>query len=181
MRGFGVKLLVFGIGFLAGIGSSMLTHRTKVPQPPAIPTAIAVDQLVPNKGYDFLSQPRITAEWKPDATIEKTPCRNPKILPIWNAIRRDKELREDLDTEQTDCAGIFELKNVDLNQDGKMEILVRGLAPPMCGGTGNCRFWVFEKKGGSFRILLSSSDDADRTEIGHQLGESKQTATSICC
>lgn len=170
MSGIGVKLLAFGVGFMTGIGSSMLMNETKEPVPSAeVPAAVSVDQPVSSKGYDFFSQPQITVKWKPGPVYENVPCRDSTILPIWNAIRRDKELREDLDAGRSDCSDLFEFKNVDLNQDGKMEILVRGQAPPLCGGTGNCRFWVFEKNGSSYRMLLAASDDADRSEMGQQI------------
>jgi hypothetical protein len=47
---------------------------------------------------------------------------------------------------------------VDLNGDGKPEIIAQanGLGP--CGGTGNCIFWIFERTADGLRPLLNTND-----------------------
>jgi hypothetical protein len=169
-----IKLLAFSIGFMIGIGSSMLMRERKEPSGhPDIPRAVAIDEH-PIRGYDFVSspsRPKIPVTPASDLVTKKTYCRDPKILPIWNAIRRNKEWREILayTTESPDCADMFELKHVDLNHDGKMEDLVRGRTIEMCGGVGNCQFWVFEKRGKDYQILLNASDYIDRSIMGQQI------------
>jgi len=48
------------------------------------------------------------------------------------------------------------VKVIDLNGDGIPEIIAQGT--PQDGGcshTGNCRFWIFEKSGPEYRLLIS--------------------------
>ena len=66
MRGIGFKLLVFGIGFMTGIASSMLLPETNEPHgPTAWPIVVGGNRLVPNNAYDSNSQPKINTAWAP--------------------------------------------------------------------------------------------------------------------
>src|ERR1700682_5899744 len=95
MRLIGIKLLALTFGFVAGVVGAMLMPDVKRPSAD-LDRPIAAEKQ-PVKGYDFFSPPEITATWKPDPVSKVTSCHDPKIEPIWNAIRRDKELREKLD------------------------------------------------------------------------------------
>lgn len=46
------------------------------------------------------------------------------------------------------------VKLVDLNADGVPEVVAQGMIN--CGATGNCPFWIFQKKAGSYRLLMES-------------------------
>ena len=47
------------------------------------------------------------------------------------------------------------VKLVDLNDDGVPEVIAQGTVEDGgCSTTGNCRFWVFQKSGGEYRLLF---------------------------
>jgi hypothetical protein len=49
------------------------------------------------------------------------------------------------------------LKLIDLNGDGKVEVIAQALDVKVgCGATGNCAFWVFEKNENQYRLLLDT-------------------------
>jgi hypothetical protein len=48
------------------------------------------------------------------------------------------------------------IKMVDLNNDGKPEIIAQGSDPYNCSPTGNCPFWVFQKRASGYASLLES-------------------------
>lgn len=64
------------------------------------------------------------------------------------------------------CDDLFERTDVDLNNDGSPEILLRGVP---CGGTGNCSFNVFQRTRSGYRVLLDSTDYIDRAQMGEQV------------
>lgn len=68
---------------------------------------------------------------------------------------------------------MFEIFKFDLNSDGRKEIILRGKVFGMCGATGNCGFWIFEKKGKKYRKVLRSHDYADITVMGEQIQKKK--------
>jgi hypothetical protein len=59
-------------------------------------------------------------------------------------------------------AGETRVELVDLNGDGKPEIIAQanGLGP--CGGTGNCIFWIFERTADGLKPLLNTTN---RTQV----------------
>jgi len=101
----------------------------------------------------------------------KIECSNKTILNFLPQILKDPEF---LDRNVTykgpvNCEELFEIKQVDLNRDGRKEILVRGTTIPLCGGVGNCSFWIFEKKRKNYRALISGSDYVDQSTMGSQV------------
>jgi len=46
---------------------------------------------------------------------------------------------------------------VDLNGDGAPEVIAQGTYKEGCSPTGNCPFWVFQKSGHEYRLLVSLS------------------------
>ena len=50
---------------------------------------------------------------------------------------------------------------VDLNGDGKFEILAQGNGWGPCGAVGNCSFWLFEQTRNGVRCLFNSSAEGD--------------------
>src|SRR5215207_620260 len=87
-------------------------------------------------------------------------CDDPAIKPIWNAIRRDKEVKEALDDEisPSNCRDAFEISYFDLNRDGKKEILARAIGIPFCGAVGNCDLFVLQKTRNGLHLLLHADD-----------------------
>ena len=102
-------------------------------------------------------------------------CNDPAIKPIWNAIRRDEEVREALDhrASPVDCHEAFEIGYFDLNGDGKKEILARAIGIPFCGAVGNCDVFVLQKTRKGLRLLLHADDYTDASEMGEQLSQSR--------
>ncbi len=107
-------------------------------------------------------------------------CHDKKILPVWNALKRDKDFQERMEVSDgtTDCAGMFEYKAADLNRDGQMEIMLRGKTVSFCGGVGNCMMWIFEKKGGRYSTLLATTDYVDASEMGSQIRKTRTNGYS---
>lgn len=65
-------------------------------------------------------------------------------------IKSEKELeRAALDTR---------VKRIDLNSDGVAEIVAQGMVN--CGATGNCPFWIFQRAGKGYRLLLEDNGQA---------------------
>jgi hypothetical protein len=63
------------------------------------------------------------------------------------AIDSEQQLREAiLDTP---------IELVDLNGDGILEVIAQGTTKEGCSPTGNCPFWVFQKSGREYRLLIS--------------------------
>jgi hypothetical protein len=50
------------------------------------------------------------------------------------------------------------VKPIDLNSDGVAEIVAQGIVN--CGATGNCPFWIFQKAGKGYRLLLEDNGQA---------------------
>ncbi len=46
---------------------------------------------------------------------------------------------------------------IDLNGDGKLEILAQGNGLGPCGGTGNCSWWIFEQTPAGLKMLLETT------------------------
>jgi hypothetical protein len=58
------------------------------------------------------------------------------------------------DSEAKKRAAQTLVKFVDLNRDGVSEAICRPTGESMCSPTGNCPFWVFEKAGATYRLIL---------------------------
>lgn len=131
--------------------------------------------VVQSEAYDFFSSPQMPAEPISELVAKKTYCHDPKLVGIWNTIRREKEVRELLDytTESPDCKDMFEVKYVDLNLDRRPEILVRARTIQFCGAVGNCDLWVLDTTGKQYRVLLHADDYVDRSDMGEQVRPTK--------
>jgi hypothetical protein len=165
--------LALGLGLFFGVSKLNVTDRSALPKQ----QNEQVEKLP--EYYNFFSPSQtITPENGYSTKVpesRKTFCSDPKVRPIWNAIRRDRETREILDytTESPDCRDMFEIKYVDLNRDGKKEILVRSTIVQFCGAVGNCAFWIFQRTGSRYRILFEGSDYIDRSKMGEQVLKTK--------
>lgn len=97
-------------------------------------------------------------------TIRKFPDLSPADkAALTNAIvmqlKKDEDLIEDLTEKQVrKLAGETRVELVDLDGDGKPEIIAQanGLGP--CGGTGNCIFWIFQRATDGLKLLLNTND-----------------------
>lgn len=168
---FAVALATFLLG--VALNSLLSTHQ------PAFVTnenTVLPDTSTIRTHYDFFSiSPSAPADENLGVITKRVPCTDKTIKPIWSILMRDKDFRENVaySTENTNCTEALELFRSDLNRDGNDEILLRGKIIPLCGGVGNCQFWVFEQKGYRYKLLLSSSDYVDRSEMGQQIRRSR--------
>lgn len=166
-----LSIIVFAFCFGLGISMSLNTASVPTEKKKRIetePPSAASDN------YDFFANTEPSSEKNVGPTkLQKTFCTDPEILPIWKLIRRDPEVREALDYvwssfDVSDCKEMFELKYVDLDRDGRKEILVRARTVGLCGAVGNCAFWIIKREQKQLKILLYSSDYFDITEMGRQ-------------
>jgi|GEM_PF-4088390 len=98
-------------------------------------------------------------------------CTNDTLNRTIHILKRFKDFREDLDesVDVDNCKDLFELFLVDLNGDGTREIMLRATTVPFCGAVGNCGFWIFERHGNKYKLLLQASDYVDRVKMGDQI------------
>lgn len=95
-------------------------------------------------------------------------CSDARLRNVMRTIGNDTEFRDrmsDVDIKAQDCKELFEKRYVDLNGDGTPEVLMRGQVTPLCGGVGNCSFYVLTLKG---KMLLATTDYVDRSKMGRQ-------------
>lgn len=156
-----VLLLTLSIGLFFGF----LGWNSDGERPPESP-----------KQYDFFADAPVPSEFPykliPTKQIRQPlTCSDRKILPIWTVLLKDERIFETeyYPDESYDCSKIVQVHYADLNSDGTAEILVRGVIVPLCGGVGNCAFWIFQKVGKQYRILLNASDYIDRSKLGEQI------------
>ncbi len=102
-------------------------------------------------------------------------CSDRRFLSAAKAIFAGKEFRTRgvFDDGPHDCRELFDIRYVDLNRDGTPEILARGRTTPLCGGVGNCLFYVLRKDRRGYRVLLVATDYIDRSVMGHQVRKNR--------
>ena len=83
---------------------------------------------------------------------------------VLQQLKQDKDISEEMTEQQLQSlAEDTRVEMVDLNGDGKPEIIAQanGLGP--CGGTGNCIFWIFERTASGLKLLLNTNDRSQVT------------------
>ena len=102
-----------------------------------------------------------------DATVGTLSCRNARLRPMWELLLRDENFQFFTDglRHDADCSDILRIRKIDLNGDGKKEIIVAGWNWALCSATGNCGVWIFEKKRGRFIKLLSDTSHSETEPI----------------
>ncbi|CAN5655729.1 hypothetical protein BH20ACI4_BH20ACI4_03370 [soil metagenome] len=155
---FAVMLLAFGIGYLTVPKFYPTTESKIIPKRVAETSENKFETSKP-KGFGVGNGDAIRLR-EPIETpkLYKPTCSDNELLPLWNALKKDKEFKESEETisEEADCTNRLEIQKVDLNGDGRKEFIVWGRYN-FCGGTGNCLLWIYEKKKGKFNQLLQSS------------------------
>lgn len=104
-----------------------------------------------------------------NAQERKSRCSDKRLRNVIRSIAGDSEFRDrmsGIDIKTQDCTELFETRYVDINADGTPEVLMRGRVTPLCGGVGNCAFYILTLKG---RMLLSTTDYVDRSRMGQQV------------
>ena len=162
----GFATLAVGVGFVAAIAylASLFTAGASIVQPATTPKP---------ETYDFFSAPKVAPIEEP--LRQELSCYDLHLLPVWNALKNDDEFSERVghSNDSANCSDMLEVERVDLNRDGRKELLVRGKNFHLCGATGNCGFWVFEEGRTRPRMLLSASDYVDIAELGQQVLRSR--------
>ena len=158
----GFATLAVGVGFVAAIAylASLFTAGASIVQPAAAAKP---------ETYDFFSAAKVATIEEPQG--QELSCYDLHLLPVWNALKNDDEFSERVghSNDSANCSDMLEVERVDLNRDGRKELLVRGKNFHLCGATGNCGFWVFEEGRTRPRMLLSASDYVDVAELGQQV------------
>ncbi len=100
----------------------------------------------PNQVSDVQKKPQIS-------------CTDKEILPVWNQLKKDKEFRKRSEEfyMDADCSKTLDVQAIDLNDDGQKELILWGKSGNLCGGTGNCDMWIYEKKNGIYKQILQSN------------------------
>lgn len=98
--------------------------------------------------------------------LHRATCASKNLLPVWNELLKDKEFQEQSKKfyREADCKDMFEIQNIDLNNDGRREFILWGKNGNLCGATGNCEMWIYEKKNGKYKQLLHSNGYSDGEE-----------------
>lgn len=161
-----VALLAFGIGYVTvPIFYSTLENKFNpttqskiIPKKLAEPSENKFESFKPKEfgvgdGYGIRSSEPIETP-----KLYKPTCKDKNLLPIWNALQKDKVFKESEEStsENADCTNRIEVQKADLNGDGIKEFIVWGRYN-FCGGTGNCLIWIYENKKGKFKRLLQYS------------------------
>lgn len=130
----------------------------------------------PVKEFQTIQNTNISEDsYTQDVESKKPFCKDKRILPVWKLLQKDETFKFQTDSQfyEPNCAKMFEFLKVDLNNDGKKEIILRGKTSGLCGATGNCEFWVFGKMRGKYQELLSDKDYYRISEMGKQIKNKK--------
>lgn len=102
---------------------------------------------------------------------QRKTCTDSEVRPVWNAIRRNKKVKDALDDaiSPSDCRAAFEIGYFDLNGDGKKEVFARAIGIPFCGAVGNCDLFILKRTIGGLRLLLHADDQIDLANMGEQI------------
>lgn len=184
MTRFGLQVLTFCLSLTIGLVSGLLELNSSDEGESLGKNTTG--PVTTGEYYDFFAATK-AVESRPPAQnspqiergeARKTFCSDSTMRPIWKLIRRDPEVREALEyvwspIDSADCKKMFELKYLDLDRDGRAEILVRGGGITLCGAVGNCDFWVIKRDPKGLRVLLHADDYIDATDMGKQVLKSR--------
>lgn len=141
-----------------GFGRDFLTEQTNEPT-----------------GSGFATATRGKNEPVYEPKLHKPTCTDKKILPVWKVLKEDDEFKEFSKDffQKADCSKMFDVQRVDLNGDGKNEYIFWGNNGNLCGATGDCKLWIYERKNGNYRKLLRAYAHNDRVEKWFELSKRK--------
>ena len=123
-------------------------------------TAIYFQRSAPIPGPVKVSAPPLPMPTMAKAQISLS-CDNELLRQIADELLRDEDFVDFLEYDNLEafkCSENFETERVDLNRDGKSEIVVQGLNKYLCSPTGNCSYWVYRKTENGYEKLLQASD-----------------------
>jgi len=93
---------------------------------------------------------------KPKPSIR---CDNEVLKQISNEIMNDQwfvDYLADNNQNSFDCSENFKIAKVDLNSDGNPEFAVQAFSNYMCGASGNCLFWIYQKTELGYEKILEA-------------------------
>ena len=158
-------LIAFAIGLVGAFLSGSISSSFKTSGPNSISERMPAAPL-----REFRSR---KASRESAGVIERPiQCHDQILKPVMKIMFKDSEVREEVNRriEVDECTDLFEHTLADLNSDGVNEILVRGVP---CGATGNCAFWIFQRRGQKYRVLERGGDYTDRAKMGDQILRTK--------
>lgn len=132
------------------------------------------DTVVKNKnvGYGYGSATGSSSQSVANNNVPfsgKLTCTDKVIGSFWEELKSDENFKFSTEGLQHDanCTDILYIDQIDLNNDGKKEIIASGTNWALCSATGNCGVWIFGKKNGQMTKLLSavSHSETDKTLI----------------
>lgn len=115
----------------------------------------------------FMGAESLQWEWRDSAYLEQTlreaKVTNEERMAIANAIANQvgpympdmKFIGIESEQQLKDATLNTRVELVDLNGDGIPEVIAQGANKLGCSPTGNCSFWVFQKSGREYRLLVS--------------------------
>lgn len=162
-----VALLTFGIGSFLAL-KLFLNFNPNTSASPEFLSSLSSNPVLET------TFPKLTnSSFKKEEIPAKPFCNDKNILSVWQFLLKDRYFREwpqDLNAS-LDCKDMLEIKQIDLNEDGNKEILLRG--KNLCSAVGNCPYWIYQKQGKSYQKLLSDTDYIDVSKLGEQMLKTK--------
>ena len=96
-----------------------------------------------------------------DKAKYQIPCTDKNLLSVWNVLKNEltNETTDDLnEIGVKNCADLFDVEKViDLNGDKQPEIIVHQIGVN-CPASGNCSFWIFQKKKSGYQSILDGDE-----------------------
>lgn len=151
-----VLLITFGIGYLSALHFYFQKSANK--------DLLNKNQTLPTQAIkkSVDKQEKVKVKNKP-ANPEYV-CKNKTINDLEsllntedfiNRVNSDNSLlKEDFPKGIINCNDIYIFKELDLNDDGKKEILISGYTFGLCNMRDNCEFWIFRKIGKRYEQIL---------------------------
>jgi hypothetical protein len=173
-----VGLLAFGIGSFVVFNFYLKTENISL-------NVSANSQTNFPTGFGFASGNSIKKQIEmqgqtlpiPKKKITNFGCNDRLFTAILSDLKREKDFALDAGfylnnpENSSDCRDILFIEQlVDLNGDGKKELVVRGKNGFLCGVTGNCSTWIYEKVGNKYKKLLDTGGEILKVKKGSANG-----------
>lgn len=177
MRRYSFYIFIAVLTFVTGYLIALKIYQNSQASLYKIPKSLISDKSL--KQSDIKSEIQNPAESFPLQETQKEPskpfCRDREILRVWKYLVKDRDFQtwEPISDESLDCTDMLEIKKIDLNRDGKKEILLLGKNFNLCSAVGNCAFWILQKNRKTYKKLLYSTEYIDISGLGEQVRKNK--------
>jgi hypothetical protein len=148
-----VALLTFGIGVL-------VAYYFYWSQP--------IKEVSQENQVSHIEQNKVKTE--PPIRKLKYTCNDADIINLRTQLRIDEFLnryeQEELKSEsyansEINCSDLYEVKRIDLNEDGNLEVIVRTNNPELSSVRGNSPLWIFQKSERTYQEILFNEASFD--------------------